>query len=310
MGVIEYEDFKPGPRAQMEWGFGGRRRWRDGALLMALFLGGIGAGQFVISTWAIKSVDSALVGVLIVGIGKTVAHLVYLGQPKRFYRLFLRPRTSWVSRGLIFMVVFLVFALAYLAPDIGFGWVPWTSGSTLGQAIWAAAVLSAALVMVYDGFVLASCKSITSWNTALMPPLFFTYAIAGGVAMTYLTMTITGGEILNQTTLTDLDVILLGTMLALLVIYIVNMAASTSTAKEALRRLIATRLAISFIGLAIVAGLMVPLALTYLHELKIEGAVASILLATSSLLELAGDLSVRHSILRAGLHTPVFSEGL
>jgi hypothetical protein len=25
---------------------------------------------------------------------------------------------------------------------------------------------------------------------------------------------------------------------------------------------------------------------------------------------LAGDLSVRHSILRAGLHAPVFSEGL
>jgi formate-dependent nitrite reductase membrane component NrfD len=310
MGVLEYEDFKPGPRAQMEWGFGGRRKWRDGALLMALFLGGIGAGQFVISTWIIKSVDSALIGVLVVGVGKTVAHLVYLGQPKRFYRLFLKSRTSWISRGLIFMVVFLVFAVAYLAPDIGFGWVPWTSDSALGQTIWLAAVLSASLVMVYDGFVLASCKSITSWNTALMPLLFFTYAIAGGVAMTYLTMTLTGGKILNQSTLTDLDAILLGTMLALVAIYVVNMASSTSTAREALRRLTATKLAISFIGLAMIAGLMVPLALTYLHELQIEGAVASVLLAASSLLELAGDLSVRHSILRAGLHTPVFSEGL
>jgi formate-dependent nitrite reductase membrane component NrfD len=310
MGVLEYEDFKPGPRAQMEWGFGGKRKWRDGALLMALFLGGIGAGQFVISTWIIKSVDSALVGVLVVGVGKTVAHLVYLGQPKRFYRLFLKPLTSWISRGLIFMVVFLVFAVAYLAPDMGFSWVPWTSDSALGQTLWLAALLAAALVMVYDGFVLASCKSITSWNTALMPALFFTYAIAGGVAMTYLTMTLTGGKILNQNTLTDLDAILLGTMLALVAIYVLNMAASTSTAREALRRLTATRLAISFIGLAMIAGLLVPLALTYLHELQIEGAVASVLLAVSSLLELAGDLSVRHSILRAGLHTPVFSEGL
>ena len=310
MGILQYEDFKPGPRAQMEWGFGGRRRWRDGALLMALFLGGIGAGQFVISTWFIHSTTSALVGVLIVGVGKTVAHLVYLGQPSRFYRLFLKPLTSWISRGLIFMVVFVVFAAAYLAPDIGFSWVPWTSESTLGEAIWLAAILSAALVMVYDGFVLASCKSITSWNTALMPPLFFTYAIAGGVAMTYLTMTATGGEILNQTTLTNLDAILLTTMLALVVIYIVNMAASTSTARESVRRLMATKLAISFIGLAIVAGLLVPLTLTYLHEYSIEGAVASGLLAVSSILELAGDLSVRHSILRAGLHAPVFSEGL
>lgn len=308
--VLQYEDFKPGPRTQMEWGFGGRRRWRDGALLMALFLGGIGAGQFMVSTWFIDSTTSALVGVLIVGVGKTVAHLAYLGQPKRFYRLFLKPRTSWISRGLIFMVVFVVFSVAYLAPDIGFGWVPWTSGSTLGQALWVAAILSASLVMVYDGFVLASCKSITSWNTALMPPLFFTYAIAGGVAMTYLTMTASGGKILDQTTMTDLDAILLTTMFALIVIYIVNMASSTSTARESLRRLTSTRLAIAFIGLAIVAGLLVPLTVTYYHELAVQGAVASILLATSSILELAGDLSVRHSILRAGLHAPVFSEGL
>jgi formate-dependent nitrite reductase membrane component NrfD len=277
---------------------------------MALFLGGIGAGQFVVSTWFVHSVTSALVGVLIVGVGKTVAHLVYLGQPTRFYRLFLKPRTSWISRGLMFMVVFVVFAAAYLAPDVGFDWVPWTSESGLGRAIWYVAVLSAALVMAYDGFVLASCKSIASWNTALMPPLFFTYSIAGGVAMTFLTMTATGGDLLDRSTLVDLDAILLAAMLALVAIYIINMAASTSTAREALRRLTSTKLAISFIGLAMVAGLLVPLALTYLHGLEIEGAVASALLAASSVLELAGDLSVRHSILRAGLHAPVFSEGL
>ncbi|MBU0685121.1 MAG: NrfD/PsrC family molybdoenzyme membrane anchor subunit [Thermoplasmatota archaeon] len=277
---------------------------------MALFLGGIGAGQFVVSTWFIHSITSALVGLLIVVIGKTVAHLVYLGRPARFYRLFMRPRTSWISRGLIFMVVFAVFAAAYLAPDIGFGWVPWTSETLMGQALWVAAVLSASLVMVYDGFVLASCKSITSWNTALMPPLFFTYAVAGGVAMTFLTMTATGGEILNRSTMTNLDAILLTTMFALVVIYMVNMASSTSTARESLRRLTTTKLAIAFVGLAIVAGLLVPLTLTYYDELAVGGTVASVLLAASSVLELAGDLSVRHSILRAGLHAPVFSEGL
>ena len=309
MDVMQYEDFKPGPRAQMEWGFGGRRKWRDGALLLALFLGGIGAGQFVVSTWLIDSVTSALVGLLIVGVGKTVAHLVYLGQPARFYRLFLRPRTSWISRGLMFMVVFVVFGTAYLAPDIGFEWVPWTSDSALGDALWFVALLGAGLVMIYDGFVLASCKSIASWNTALMPPLFFTYAMAGGVAMTYLTMIAAGSEILDDETILSLDAILLTTMFALIVIYVVSMAASTTTAKESVRRLTSTRLAISFLGLAIVAGLMVPLALTYLHETAAEGAVATALLAASAVLELAGDLSVRHSILRAGLHTPAPSEG-
>jgi len=310
MGVLQYEDFKPGARTQMEWGFGGRRKLRDGALLMALFLGGIGAGQFVVSTWLIDSVTSALVGLLIVGVGKTVAHLVYLGQPKRFYRLFLRPRTSWISRGLIFMVVFVAFGAAFLAPNIGFDWVPWTTGTAFSDLLKVGALLSASLVMVYDGFVLASCKSITAWNTALMPPLFFTYAVAGGVAMTYLTVMGTGGSVLNQGTLATIDAALLTAMFALVVIYIVNMASSSSTSRESLRRLTTTKVAVSFIGLAIIAGLLVPLSIAYYHELAVGGTIASALLAVSSLLELAGDLSVRHSILRAGLHAPVFSEGL
>jgi formate-dependent nitrite reductase membrane component NrfD len=294
----------------MEWGFGGRRKWRDGALLMALFLGGIGAGQFVVSTWLIDSVTSALVGLLVVGVGKTVAHLVYLGQPTRFYRLFLRPKTSWISRGLIFMVIFVAFGAAYLAPDIGFEWVPWETGSAVSDGLLLGAILSAFLVMVYDGFVLASCKSITAWNTALMPPLFFTYAVAGGTAMTYLTLIAAGAEIPERNTLTTIDAILLASMLALLVIYILNMTTSNATARESLRRLTTTKVAFAFIGVAIVAGLFVPLSLALYDEFSTTETVASVLLAVSSILELAGDLSVRHSILRAGLHAPVFSEGL
>lgn len=304
MSIFQYEDFKASGRTQAEWGFGGRRKWRDGALLMALFLGGIGAGQFVVSTWFIESTTSALVGLIIVGVGKTVAHLVYLGRPWRFYRLFLRPWSSWISRGLIFMVVFVVFGAAYLAPDLGFDWVPWTADSTGGQAIWLAAVMSAFLVMVYDGFVLASCKSISAWHTALMPPLFFTYSLAGGVALTSITMVLGDLEGLDTDTLVLLDSILLSTMFALVVIYIVNLAASTETAREALKKLMMTKMAIAFIGVAIVAGLLAPLVLTYYHQLSAQEAVASALLVISAVLELSGDLSVRHSILRAGIHTP------
>ncbi len=310
MDVMKYEDFKPGARTQMEWGFGGKRKFRDGALLMALFLGGIGAGQFVVSTWLLHSTTSALVGLLVVGVGKTVAHLVYLGQPTRFYRLFLRPKTSWISRGLIFMVVFVLFGAAYLAPDLGFSWLPWATGSTFSDALWLGAFLTACLVMVYDGFVLASCKSITAWNTALMPPMFFTYSIAGGVAMTFLTLTAIGRTALIEDTLRTIDTALLTAMALLVVIYIVNMAASSATAKESLRRLTQTRVAIAFIGLAIGLGLLVPLSISYYDQFGVGGTIATTLLALASLTELAGDLSVRHSILRAGLHAPVFSEGL
>jgi formate-dependent nitrite reductase membrane component NrfD len=206
--------------------------------------------------------------------------------------------------------VFVAFGAAYLAPDVGFSWVPWETGSTFSDALLVGAIMSAFLVMVYDGFVLLTCKSITAWNTALMPPLFFTYAVAGGTAMTYLTLIGTGSEIPNQSTLATIDSVLLISMFALVVIYIVNMTTSNATARESLRKLTTTKVAIAFIGVAIVLGLLVPISLTLYHEFAATETVASVLLALSSILELSGDLSVRHSILRAGLHTPVFSEGL
>ena len=108
-------------------------------------------------------------------------------------------------------------------------------------------------------------------------------------------------------TMISLDLFLLSAMFALVIFYIMNLAASDLTAKESLRRLVMSRTALFFIGLAIIAGLLMPLILTVLHqEVSIEATVASTLLAISALLELAGDLSVRHSILKAGLHIPVY----
>lgn len=302
MSVTQSEDFCAGARTQLEWGFMGRRKLRDGALLLALFLGGVGAGQFVVSTWFVDFVDSALLGLVMVAVGKTLAHVVYLGRPTRFYRMFLRPRSSWISRGLIFMIMFVVLGAAYLAPAIGFDWVPWTQESDTGTALLVGAVVFAILLMVYDGFALASCKSISSWNTQLLPVMFFAYALAGGVAMTYLTMLGVEQAPIKESDLVKIDVILLSSMAALILLYIANLATSDITAKESLGRLFRTRVAIYFVGMAMLAGLLVPLSLAMLESTS-ETTVASGLLAISAVLELAGDISVRHSILRAGLHT-------
>lgn len=301
---VKVKEFKPGPRAQLEWGFGGRRKLRDGALLIALFVGGIGAGQFIISTSVIESTTSALVGLLVVGVGKTVAHLVYLGRPERFYRMFLRPQSSWISRGLIFMIFFVVFAAGYLGPELGFDWLPWTADSTFGQLLWTAAVAAGVLVMVYDGFAMASCKSIASWHTALLPVLFFVYSLAGGIALTVLTTLAAGDEALDDETTLTLDAFLLMSMLALVVIYMMNLRSSTKTARESLRLLTRSSFAFFFIGVAILAGLGVPLTLAYLQHVGDYESIASGLLAVSAVFELTGDISVRHSILRTGLHAP------
>lgn len=309
MAEVQQKEMVCASRAQLEWGFGGRRKIRDGALLIALFIGGIGAGQFVVSTWLYDYPLSAVIGLILVGVGKSAAHLAYLGRPARFFRLFMKPKTSWVSRGLISMIVLLVFGVAYLAPYlapiVGIDWTAWTMADSLGKTFLAIAVVAAFIVMVYDGFVLNSCKSISSWHTMLLPVMFFTYAIAGGVAMTALTTMVDTGSTLSTEDLVILDGFLLGAMFVLVIFYLMNLYTSDLTGKESLHRLLMSRTAIFFIGLALIAGLCVPLALTLVHQAGVQGTIATALLAISAILELAGDLSVRHSILKAGLHAPV-----
>jgi len=309
MAETQQKEMMCAPRAQLEWGFGGRRKLRDGALLIALFLGGIGAGQFVVSTWIFNYPLSAVIGMIFVAVGKSAAHLAYLGRPMRFFRLFLKPKTSWISRGLIAMIVLIVAGVAYLAPYlapwVGMTWTVWSMTDAVGQMFLYVAVVAAFIVMIYDGFVLNSCKSISSWHTMLLPVMFFTYAIAGGVAMTALTTMFDNGSTLSTENLVVFDGFLLGAMSALVIFYLMNLYTSDLTGKESLHRLLMSRTAIFFIGLALIAGLAVPLALTLVHQSGMQDTIATTLLAISALLELAGDLSVRHSILKAGLHAPV-----
>ena len=312
-GAESQKEMMCAPRAQLEWGFGGRRKVRDGALLIALFIGGIGAGQFVVSTLIFKdfpfSAQSAVIGMILVAVGKSAAHLVYLGRPARFFRLFMRPRSSWISRGLIAMIILIVSGAAYLAPSVapwfGITGIPWNTTDAISNVFLWTAIAAAFIVMVYDGFVMNSCKSISSWHTMLLPVMFLTYAIAGGVAMTSLTMIVATGTGNTLGDLVTIDGFLLGAMVALVILYLMNLYTSDLTGKESLHRLLMSRTAIFFIGLALIAGLAVPLALTLVHQTGTLGTIATALLAISAMLELAGDLSVRHSILKAGLHSPV-----
>lgn len=93
------KDFVIGFRTQEEWSW---------LIATAFFLGEIGAGLFFISFFLNYKLG-ALIGLLIVALGKNTAHLLYLGHPLRAWRAVLKPQTSWISRGLISVVVFMIF---------------------------------------------------------------------------------------------------------------------------------------------------------------------------------------------------------
>ena len=144
----------------------------------AFFFGEAGAGLYFVS-YFFDFVAGMAVGLLMVLFGKAGGHLLHLGQPLRGWRAFTKVRTSWVSRGLLAIVVF-VPAGALHVFDLQNGLLP---GPIAGLAS-AAALLACLVIMVYQGFAMSHSSAITLWSTGLMPIASLTYALLNGVMLT------------------------------------------------------------------------------------------------------------------------------
>lgn len=84
--------------------------WVEGKGVMfclAFFFIQLGAGMFFVSS-IFRILLGEFLGWLICAVLGGGFHLLHLGHPMRFYRMVLRPQTSWVSRGLLFVIVFLI----------------------------------------------------------------------------------------------------------------------------------------------------------------------------------------------------------
>ena len=96
--LIGPTEFLIGYQLQREWAW---------LIAAAFFFGTVGAGLFFIS-FVIDFQLGAVVALLIVGVCKGAAHMLFLGKPLRFPLAVRMWRTSWISRGVIAMFVFLV----------------------------------------------------------------------------------------------------------------------------------------------------------------------------------------------------------
>ncbi len=171
MERIVGDEFGRGARLQSEW------TW---PIATAFFCGEVGAGLFLASL-VFDSVSGMASGVLITAVGKTAGHLLHLGQPLRAWRAIFRLRSSWVSRGLLAIVLFTGFGAAYVLCRAGltFGLIP-TSLAPLYAAI---AVAAAVVVALYQGLAMSHSSAIALWNTGLLPMIGLTYALLAGVSL-------------------------------------------------------------------------------------------------------------------------------
>ncbi len=166
------DDFRRGFRLQTHWSW---------SMATAFFFGEIGAGLFLVSL-LLDSLPGMTIGVLLTAVGKTAGHMLHLGQPLRAWRAIVKINRSWVSRGLLAIILFTGFGIGYILcrADLTYGLFP----KSLAPVYAAIAAVAAIVIMLYQGLAMSHSSAIPLWNSGLMPMIGFTYALLAGVSLT------------------------------------------------------------------------------------------------------------------------------
>ena len=156
-----------------------QKTWIEGKgifSLLAFYAGPLGAGLYLLSLY-FNSLTGIVISLLIIALLKGGAHLLELKHPLKFWRMAFRLRSSWISRGVILMVLFmgLVFVQIFLSM-----FLPGTHFEFIVKVL---AVITAIGLSIYSGLVLTYMKGISLWNSSIVPILLSLSGILGGFAI-------------------------------------------------------------------------------------------------------------------------------
>ena len=263
-------------------------------LWIAFYAGGLGGGLYLVSLY-FNSLWGMFLSWLIIAVIKGGAHLIYLGKPLRFWRIVFRPGSSWLARGIIFLLSFVGFAVIQLALTF---WLPGTGVETVFKVL---AGISALAVTVYTGFVLNTVKAVPFWNSTLLPLLFVLCGILGGFGLSVI-IGLNGGDV-NIAAAEIGSRWLLVINALLIVFYLWTAANRETTGKMSVMEQMRGNLApVFWIGI-VALGIIIPLIIAF--SSYFVGEVSSALLVTGVACEVIGGLALRYCVLKAGAYKPL-----
>jgi formate-dependent nitrite reductase membrane component NrfD len=234
-------------------------------------------------------------GWLIIAVIKGGTHLLFLGKPTRFWRIVFRPGSSWISRGIIFVLAFVLLGAVQMAFSY------WMPGSAAELTFKVLSGLAALAVAGYTGFVLNSVKAVPFWNSTLLPILFITYGLMGGFGMAAL-IALNGGDVNLIAAETGTRWLLIINAL-LLVVYLRTASRRETTAKQSVVEQMRGSMAPVFWAGVVTFGIVIPLTVTLVN--LVTGELPTSVLMGGALCELIGGLSLRYCVLKGGAYKPL-----
>jgi formate-dependent nitrite reductase membrane component NrfD len=233
---------------------------------------------------------------LIILVLKGGFHIAHAERPLTVWRMILRPRTSWISRGLILTLLLIVFGAIQLPLTY---WAPDTAVEILFKVL---AGIAAFGIITYTGFTMNYVNGIPLWNSALLPALFMLWGILSGLA---LVMAIGVGD-----TGADIGAVVAGSIIVLIAMIVLtafylwsaNYAGPSS--KESIKELTQGSPAL-ILGIGvIIIGMVVPLILS-LWSFFSDTSPALSVGVVFTICEIIGGLAFTYIVLKVGVYSPI-----
>jgi formate-dependent nitrite reductase membrane component NrfD len=211
----------------------------------------------------------------------------------------MKPKTSWIARGTIIIVLFMAFAAVHTA------WWVWPFGDVLTESarhlIGCLGAIFAFLTVIYTGLLLGYSQPISLWRTALLPVLFFVSAVSTGITAVMLIGLHQGVDAMQITLLASIEVVLIAIELFILVMFLYN-AYRTIESRFSAKRILAGPVAPAFWLGVVACGLIIPF---FLELYGGHGMAASL----AAIMGLFGGLCLRYTVLAGGSLSPIMASG-
>ncbi|MCF8090967.1 MAG: DMSO reductase [Desulfotignum sp.] len=269
-----------------------QRQWIDDKgifLWLAFFFSEIGAGLYFMSLFY-SFRPGIVLGWLITLVLGGLIHMLYLGNPKRAWRMIMKPNTSELSRGIWIIGVFAVLGFLQIITPGGFNMV---FNFIMGILC---------LLIISHGFATMNViRALPAWNSTIVLPLSIISGIWVGHQLLQLMFAISG----NAAAASGMEVWAAAFFLAYflcMLLYAWGTWHASGAAKAAIQRMLEGDLKqITYIGVGVLA-ILVPLVFTLIMW---GGDTNGFLIFLRLASVCAGDLAIRYLIMKSAVYNPL-----
>ncbi len=250
-------------------------------LWLAFFFSEIGAGLYFVSLFFQYRTGLAIGWLTTLILGGMI-HILYLGNPKRFWRMILKPKNSELSRGIWVIIGFA--ALGFLQIITG--------NFNL--------VLNIIMGILHGFATMNVMRALPAWSSTMVLPLSIVSGIWVGSQVLEFMLCVSGSG--AAATMELWAQLLLMVYIVFLLLYLWGTFHASETAQVSIQMLLKGDMSKLFYTGVIGVGIVIPLLLTLL---MLGGNVNTGLVFLRLLFVFTGDLALRYALMKSAVYTPL-----